>query len=71
MAADVSGLIADLEAAFKAGSNNSTTMSVLIGIAIDKYSKTLTVKPGTLSSTGTGNMGAPVSSQNTTGGELQ
>jgi hypothetical protein len=52
MAADKATLISDLYTAFNAGSNDSTIMSVLIGEAIDKYAKTLTVKSGTLSSTG-------------------
>lgn len=71
MAADKATLILDLYTAFNAGSNDSTIMSVLIGEAIDKYSKTLTVKTGTLSSTGTGNLGIPVSSQNTNGGVIE
>jgi hypothetical protein len=71
MAADKATLISDLYTAFNAGSNDSTIMSVLIGEAIDKYSKTLTVKSGTLSSTGTGNMGLPVNSQNTNGGVIE
>jgi len=71
MAADKATLISDLYAAFNAGSNDSTIMSVLIGEAIDKYAKTLTVKSGTLSSTGTGNMGLPVKSQNTNGGVIE
>lgn len=69
--ANLSGLIADLEIAFKAGSNDSTIMATLIGNAIDKYSKTLKVKTGTLTSSGTGNMGAPVTSVNQTGGVIE
>lgn len=69
--ANLSGLIADLEVAFKAGSNDSTIMATLIGNAIDKYSKTLKVKTGTLTSQGTGNMGAPVTSVNQTGGVIE
>ena len=69
--ANLSGLIADLEIAFKAGSNDSTIMATLIGNAIDKYSKTLKVKNGTLTSSGTGNMGAPVTSVNQTGGVIE
>jgi hypothetical protein len=71
MAADKATLISDLYTAFNAGSNDSTIMSVLIGEAIDKYAKTLTVKSGTLSSTGTGNMGLAVNSQNTNGGVIE
>lgn len=71
MAADKATLISDLYTAFNAGSNDSTIMSVLVGEAIDKYAKTLTVKSGTLSSTGTGNMGLAVNSQNTNGGVIE
>lgn len=71
MAADKATLISDLYTAFNAGSNDSTIMATLIANAIDKYSKTLTVKSGTLSSTGTGNMGVPVNSQNTNGGVIE
>jgi hypothetical protein len=71
MAADKATLISDLYTAFNAGSNDSTIMATLIANAIDKYSKTLTVKSGTLSSTGTGNMGLPVNSQNTNGGVIE
>ena len=71
MAADKATLISDLYTAFNAGSNDSSIMSVLIGEAIDKYSKTLSIKSGTLSSTGTGNLGIAVSSQNTNGGVIE
>lgn len=71
MAADKATLISDLYTAFNAGSNDSTIMATLIANAIDKYSKTLTVKSGTLSSTGTGNTGLPVNSQNTNGGVIE
>ena len=69
--ANLSGLIADLEIAFKAGSNDSTIMATLIGNAIDKYSKTLKVKTGTLTSSGSGNLGVPVISVNQTGGVIE
>ena len=71
MAANLNGLISDLKAAFTAGSNDSTIMATLIGQAIDKYSKTLTVKTGTLTSQGTGNLGLPVTSVNQTGGVIE
>ena len=71
MAADKATLISGLYTAFNAGSNDSTIMATLIANAIDKYSKTLTVKSGTLSSTGTRNMGLPVNSQNTNGGVIE
>lgn len=38
--------------------------------AIDEFVKSGSIKVGSLSSTGTGNMGIPVSSNNTTGGEI-
>lgn len=69
--ANLSGLIADLEAAFKAGSNDSTIMATLIGNAVDKYSKTLKVKNGTLTSQGIGNLSLPVNSVNQTGGVIE
>lgn len=40
------------------------------GNAIDTYSKTGTIQIGSLSSSGTGNLGLPVVSTNTTGGVL-
>lgn len=64
-------LIADLLALFQAGSNDSNTMAIGFAEAIDKYSKSLKVKTGTLTSTGTGNLGLPVSSQNNNGGIIE
>lgn len=39
--------------------------------AIDAYTKTGKITIGTLSSTGTGNLGSPVNSVNTTGGTFE
>jgi len=67
---DLPGLIADLESAFKGGSNNSTTMATLIANAIDKYILTVKVQTGiTLTATGTGNLGLPVASTGATNSE--
>lgn len=38
---------------------------------IKDYIKSASIKAGTLSSTGTGNLGAPVSSNNINGGEIE
>lgn len=38
---------------------------------LDDYVKTGSIKTGTLLSTGTGNLGLPVSSNNTSGGQIE
>lgn len=42
-----------------------------IADAIEDYVKSFSIKTGTLQSQGTGNLGMPVTSQNTTGGVLE
>lgn len=48
-----------------------TTKAITLANIIDGYIKSAGVKVGSLSSNGTGNLGAPVSSQNTSTGELE
>jgi hypothetical protein len=47
------------------------TTAIATANAIDEFTKTGSIKTGTLSSSGTGNLGAPVSSNNTSGGEIE
>lgn len=73
MALNKTKLISDLTQYFTDLDPTATPASkanTLAGI-IDDYVKTGSVKLGTLSSEGIGNLGAPVSSQNTTGGEIE
>lgn len=66
-------LIADLTTYFSDVSPGSTPASKAIGLAniLDDYVKTGKITVGTLASTGTGNLGAPVSSVNTSGGSIE
>lgn len=47
------------------------TKAAKLGSIIDSFVKTGSIKTGTLSSQGTGNLGAPVSSNNVSGGEIE
>lgn len=48
-----------------------SSVATLTGNAIDSFAKTGTITIGTLSSNGTGNLGLPVVSMNTTGGVFE
>ena len=64
--ADLTGFFSDLSPTATA----ATKATALAGI-IDDYVKTGGIKIGTLSSNGTGNMGAPVNSINDSVGEIE
>ncbi len=66
-------LIADLTVYFSDLDPAATaiTKAVKLAAIIDDYVKTGSIKTGTLSSSGTGNLGAPVSSVNETGGQIE
>lgn len=66
-------LIADLTLFFSDLDPAATAITKAVKLAgiIDDYVKTGSIKAGTLSSTGTGNLGLPVSSQNTSGGQIE
>ena len=66
-------LITDLTVFFSDLDPTATaaTKAVKLAQIIDDYVKTGSIKTGTLQSTGTGNLGAPVSSNNITGGQIE
>lgn len=66
-------LIADLTVFFSDLDPAATaiTKAVKLAAIIDDYVKTGSIKTGTLSSSGTGNLGAPVNSVNETGGQIE
>ena len=73
MALNKSKLIADLTVFFSDLDPSATAATKAVKLAgiIDDYVKTGNIKVGTLQSSGTGNMGLPVSSQNISGGEIE
>lgn len=73
MALNKSKLITDLTLFFSDLDPTATAITKASKLAeiIDSYVKTGSIKMGTLSSNGTGNLGAPVSSINSTGGEIE
>lgn len=73
MALNKTALKAELVAIFSNLDPTKTPAQVaeLMADAIDRFVKTGSIKTGTLSSTGTGNMGLPVDSTNNTGGEIE
>lgn len=66
LVADLTVFFSDLDPAATAA-----TKALKLAAIIDGYVKTGSIKTGTLSSSGTGNLGAPVSSNNITGGEIE
>lgn len=73
MALDETTLISDLTAFFSDLSPTATAATKAVSLAsiIKKFVKTGSIKTGTLSSTGTGNMGLPVDSTNNSGGQIE
>ena len=71
MAADYAQLVIDLYNANNSGVNDSLLMAVKYADAIKAFFESGSIKIGTLSSTGTGNLGIPVSSTNTSGGTFE
>lgn len=68
MAADYAQLVIDLYNANSAGYNDSLLVAIAQADAIEAYYKSGSIQIGSLASTGTGNMGLPVNSTNTTEG---
>lgn len=68
MAADYAQLVIDIYNANNSGVNDSLQMAIKYADAIEAYYKSGSIQIGSLASTGTGNMGLPVNSTNTTGG---
>lgn len=66
-------LVADLTAYFSDLDPAATaiTKAVKLAAILDDYVKTGSIKAGTLQSNGQGNLGAPVSSVNETGGQIE
>lgn len=73
MALNKTKLISDLTSYFNNVSNTATTSTKAQQLAdiIESYVKSGGIKAGTLTSTGTGNMGLPVTSNNTTTGTIE
>jgi len=70
---DTSTLISELTSFFSDVDPVSTpaTKAIKLATIIETYVKTGSIATGTLSSTGTGNLGAPVVSLNTTTGMIE
>lgn len=73
MALDKSKLTSDLTLFFSDLDPAATaaTKAAKLATIIDSFVKTGSIKPNTLQSTGTGNMGLPVNSNNISGGEIE
>ncbi len=73
MALNKTKLIADLTVYFSNLDPAATAITKAVSLAgiIDDFVKTGEIKVGTLTSSGTGNLGAPVSSTNNSGGQIE
>lgn len=72
MALNKAQLISDLTSYFNNVDSIATASSKAQGLAdiLETFVKSGSITVGSLSSTGTGNLGAPVTSTNTTGGSI-